>query len=504
MTAPWEIAAQKNMTEEGQTREKMPWEIASEQGGEPFVEQASYPEQKEAMQSRAAAGSMMSRTISNYPESVSGVIKDYAKGIYETARHPIDTLDTIMIGAAKNLIAPALGLIQEKTGLGDSAVGEYKSAKEQFLKSRYGSLENFAKYVEEDPARAQLDIVGVLTGGGKAIQAAGKATNIPFITKSGKVVMEAGAFGEPMTMPIKALGSAYGKLIPSRVAEKLYNSTAKMTKVMDPIKRQALGKKLLDAEVSLSLRSFRKLSEDFEFLWRSVDQKIDDYVAKGANKKATVMDMLDGIDEWEDRAKLTGRSAAVKRIKNQMINDLTDTFVMDGEKVRLLRRLDAKELNTAKRRIYRELYSQYGKEMVPLAAEIKMGIAHNTMRIIEDMIPGIIPDNKTAAAYKELMDLIKNGVNRIEDRDIIGLGFPVRMGQTAMIAEKWGVPERMSGLLGLAAGIADLPSVKSWTAIRLNRLNKMGVTLSPTKTAIKLGMVKAGEYLDRQEDEVMQ
>lgn len=446
---------------------------------------------------KQGVGSYVKEMAGNYPSSLGHLVKNAARGVAGIVRHPVNTLDNLMFGVAKNVLGPVAGLASKKIGepLPQESIPIYEQAKQKFLAGPYGSLGNYADYAKKDPAQAQSDIAMLLTGGGKLLEGAGGASKLGALEKIGSKAGRVGGMVEPLTAPMKLTGTAASAIMPSRFSQKLYASSAKMSTIIDPEVRQRLSQKLLDAEVKLNATGFGKLANDFESMWRGVDDLIDEYVSTGANKKSTVNDILSGINKWEERAKLTGRSKIVKRIKTQFIEDLTDTVEIGGSKYRVLRELDAKQVNRVKRDLYQELHSKYGKDLVPMASTIKMDIAHNAMEIIEELIPGVVPKNKTAAAYKELMDVIRNGVNRIENRDLLSIGVPVRAGATSIISEKLGLGEKAGGIAGLALGILDLPAVKSRVAIRLNRLRKQGVKISPTATAIKFGLAK---YEDEQ------
>lgn len=445
-----------------------------------------YTKTKSTMENQAVVGSRLQNMLGNYPSSFGGLVKNAARGLVQVGRHPINTLDSLMVGFGKNVVSPSVSAM----GLGNEAD---KANLERLKSGRYGSLENFASYMEKDPAMAQADVALALTGGGKLLESAGAISKLPALERAGKLGAEAGAMVEPLTAPLKAGGTALHFMMPSRSAQKMYASSAKMSTIMDPELRQRLSQRLLDAEVKLNNKGFKKLADDFESLWRGVDDEIEKYVTKGPNEKRTVLDLMKGLDDWEKRASLTGRSSVVRGVKNQFIRDLTEVVMVGNKPIRMLKELDAKQINRLKRDLYRELHSQYGKAMVPLKAEVKMTIAHNAMEAIEEMIPGVIPKNKTSAAYKEMMDAIQKGVNRIENRDLFSIGMPVRAGGTAVISEALGVDSKIGGIGGLALGLLDLPSVKSKVAIRLNKLKKQGVKLSPTATAIKIGLVKQGE-----------
>jgi hypothetical protein len=468
--------------------------------------QGTPPEQdavKGKMQAYASVGTRLGNTMRNFPGSYKNLLKGAAQTAYQVGRHPSESFDNFLIGTAKDVVSPAIGMIQKiAPGVGNEQDAQNLERVKNDFMSRYGSAENIAKYIEKDPARALADFAMLLTGGGKLLQSGGRLAEIGAMEKAGSGMMKAGAMVEPITAPFKIAGTAARPFIPSRTAQKMYASSAKMSTIMDPDVRQRLSQRLLDAEVKLNNKGFKKLADDFESMWRGVDGLIDDYVSKGPNEKRTVLDLMKGVDKWEKRAALTGNSKVVRNIKKKFIEDLTDINYVGGKPFRTLTELDAKQVNRIKRDLYKELHSKYGKDMKPLTAEIKMHIAHNAMKTIEDLIPGVIPNNKTAAAYKEMMDAIQRGVNRIENRDLFSIGMPVRAGGTAVLSEALGVDTRVGGLGGLVLGTIDLPSVKSKLAIRINKLKKQGVKLSPTATALKIGLVKAEDLKEEKRNPI--
>ena len=448
------------------------------------------------MSDYAAVGERLRNMMRNYPEDYANVIKsipELAKmvgsGVKQLATHPIETSGKLAEKFVEGVALPAAGAIEKNVDFipkDKETIEKYEQFKKQFKNSSYGSLENFADYIEKNPVQAQADMAMLLSGAGGAAKLAG-AKNI------GEAVMKAGALVEPLAAPIRAGRFSAKTLIPSSFAKKLYASSAKMQTVMNPVERDALAQKLLDADVKLNLKGFTKLSNDFESLWRGVDDKIDEYVNTGPNQKVTVDDLLKNLDDLDERAKNIGYPKLVDNIK--------DRFRRGHDSGGAPKQLDMRTVNRIKRDLYNELNKKYTAQTNAIADKVRMKIAHNAMETIEQLIPGVVPDNKTAAAYKELMGAIEKGVNRIENRDLLGLGLPVRTGVGAIASREMGLSERAGGIIGLILGVIDTPSVKSRVALRLNKLKKSGANLNITPTAVRLGLVKgAGGVQDAERE----
>lgn len=117
------------------------------------------------------------------------------KNIVQPILHPIDTATSI-----KNIGQGVL----EKTGAmsGDEHV-KYADAVGEFIKDRYGGMENFKKTLSEDPVGVLMDASMVLTGGGAI------AARAPGIAgKVGEVASTVGRATDPLMMAGKGAGKA--------------------------------------------------------------------------------------------------------------------------------------------------------------------------------------------------------------------------------------------------------------------------------------------------------
>lgn len=120
-------------------------------------------------------------TVKNIPKSAVNMATDIA----HVVAHPIDTVEGIgNIGK---------GVLQKFGVVGGDDSEKYADAVGQFFKDRYGSAENIAKTLKEDPVGAIADVSAILSGGGTA---AARAPGV--IGKVGKVAAEAGRVVDPL------------------------------------------------------------------------------------------------------------------------------------------------------------------------------------------------------------------------------------------------------------------------------------------------------------------
>jgi hypothetical protein len=81
-----------------------------------------------------------------------------------------------------------------------------------------------------------------------------------------------------------------------------------------------------------------------------------------------------------------------------------------------------------------------------------------------------------------LEKVLFKAVNRIENRDMVGIGVPIKVATGAMHGG-------VGALLGLVAGLVDTPAIKAHIAIALHKAR--GRAATPVEIASILGRIKA-------------
>lgn len=153
----------------------------------------------QAQATAAPERGFVANTISNIPSSAA----NFAKGIYESVRHPVDTINGVRdlgIGAISNLLPSSMRLEENRPKR------EMASAVGDFYKDRYGSLSGLSNTVQTDPVGLLSDASGLLSGGGAL------ATKVPGLLSVGKALKTAGDVTNPINVAGKAASVGSGLL----------------------------------------------------------------------------------------------------------------------------------------------------------------------------------------------------------------------------------------------------------------------------------------------------
>lgn len=171
----------------------------------------------------------MNRAISpaNVVRSIPETIGNTVGGVYNMARHPVDTA----VGLARTGAGVVESAIPFHNTLGLNANIPYAKAAGEALVEPYRSPEAFGK----NPTQALLNLGLLATGGGEALGLTGKAAQAAGAVKTGAALARTGnrlaevagkTSALPFTLPVKAAASAIEK-IPESVQRSLYNSAFK-------------------------------------------------------------------------------------------------------------------------------------------------------------------------------------------------------------------------------------------------------------------------------------
>ena len=410
----------------------------------------------------------ISKTISNIPESA----LEYGKAIATPILHPIKTVSDLG-NVFKGIDVKLRKLWDPNITPEEEKFEPYAEGAWDFIKDRYGGLENLKKTVSEDPVGFMGDLSTFLTGGGGIVGKIGP------ISKVGQTVSKIGQIAEPISGAIKAV-SMPAKLIPKGMISKVYESAAKFSTKLTPKERSKLVSTALEHEIGISARGVDKVKGIIEGLNQEITTKID--VATTQGRTIQIQDLFGGFNKLEDEARLSGRPMenlqTIKKIKKSIQKANEDI----GREA-----LTPKEAQVLKQTIYKDLENYYSSvRESPISVKAQKQVAKNAKEALEKFIPEIKMLNRQEGALIELSEALEKAANRITNRDIIGIGVPIK-GTVGGIVGGW---KGAAG--GIAIGLFDTPGIKSKLAIVLNRLKEKGIKVRPTSTAIRLGLFQVG------------
>lgn len=414
----------------------------------------------------------LGRTISNIP----GSAIEYGKAMIAPVVHPVKTISDLG-NVLKGLDVKIRKQIDPNISQEELRFEPYAEAAGEFFKKRYGGWENLKKTVETDPVGFTADLSTFLTGGGTALSKIGP------VAKIGETAAKIGKVMDPITGMIK-VGSLPAKIIPEATISKMYESAAKFSTTLSPGKRAKLVSTALEHDINISTKGMEKIKSSIDAL----NSEISDLVSKGTfmqaekGERIPFEELFKGFSKLEDEARLSGRPMENLNTLKQIRKSIIDA----NEEIRPYG-FTAEEAQKLKQKIYKDLDSYYSSvKESPMSAKAQKEIARSAKEAIEEIVPEIKYLNKREGELIELQEALQKAANRITNRDLLGIGLPIKVAAG-------GIPGGVRGaILGLTLGLIDTPSVKSKMALVINKLKDKGITVKPSSTAIRLGLFQVG------------
>lgn len=443
-----------------------------------------------------------SQTAANFFPSLGNVIKD----TYNAVANPVETVKAVG-GLARSGLANAGQMLQDAlptpvvsgmnrlenlvTG-GDLPVGEdaktYRLPNQQageqflgFLDDRYGSLDALKTTAMQDPAGMLLDASGVLMGGGATVAKAGGT-----VGKIGEGVQKAGQILDPITGAVKAPVAAIEYATGKPISNMLYESAMKPSTTLSPEQRKKLVEDGIRFNAKPTVKSVERLEAQRQQVFKEISDIEDN--AKLYGNLVDPQDLFKYVDDvrTEYAPPILNSSEALKTIDNVVEQQLESIFLNGGLD------LTVQDLARIKRKIYEQVSydKRFGANKIDKPAEKTMkAIARSAKEAIEDVLPSVKEYNKL---YGDIVEVQKNlqlpAANRIGNRDMLGIGAPIKIGAGGAIAGEKGLA------LGATLGILDQPRAKANLAISVNDFGK--AVRSPRTAGVLTATSLAGRYED--------
>ena len=323
-----------------------------------------------------------------------------------------------------------------------------------FIDKRYGSYDNFLGTLEEDPVGVLSDVSGLITGGG---------TVIPKVGKIGSAI-------DPLNLATRGTAKAIANMPGvKKLPQKLYQSAAKFGTTIEPRKRQAMTQTALDNKIMPRTSGVDKISDLIEGL----NTQIDDLVAEASigGKKVPRNKIYRYINQT--RQKLGDVSMdAPKNLKKMedYINQFEDYMdAIDKPE------LSAADLQRLKKDLYRSInFDRKTGKARQAVEETRKAVAKAAKEEIERIVPEVKQLNAKEGELIELQDAIQKAAARIENRDLIGIGVPIK-GSAGALAGSAVDASGIGAATAITAGIFDNPTVKAKLAIVLNSIQSLDI-----------------------------
>jgi hypothetical protein len=373
-------------------------------------------------------------------KNIPGSAWETAKAITAPIHSPVDIAKGLWkagSGAAELLVP------------GEQGNEEYARSVGQGLKERYGGLSNLKTTLQNDPVGMATDAAGLLTGGGTIA-----ARALP------RAAAMAGRVGRAID-PVVAAQRAAGAVVPRKLPRALTESALKLPTTMKRADRADVVDTVLRERVLPNEKGVRQLGETQNDLNSQLDQLIGDATARGGSVPTTAVTA--GLPKL--RAKMGGptleAAADLKDIDNAELAFLEHMAKTGRSK------MTVQDLQDFKTDAYKRVNFGRSQQKAKLGTEeAYKDMAREARGAIEGFAPEVAPINKRWGQIEQAEPVLERAAARIGNRDLIGLGVPVKAGLGAAVG---GAPGAM---LGAATGALDTPMIKARLGRSLEKLRE--------------------------------
>ena len=397
-------------------------------------------------------GGIISQAVDNLMPSALNLAGDLAN----TVMHPIDTA-TGIYDLGSGVVSKIGGFDWEEEATAD-AVGKHYS-------DRYGSPSAIGNSISNDPVGVWADVAGAVGMLPAKLGKVGKVGAIARGLDPANLVTNAAIGGGTVAAKYAQNLGAISKHKPTNLMESaLKFSTAKYT----PEQRTQMVQTLLDGEYMPTKKGVDALNDRVNTINNEIDTSIDSIPE--LENMTPREDLLSNIPAVMND--FAGSSHAFPEVNRKAINSVQDRFMAQPETefmeaANVAPALTPRAVQDLKKNLYQDIkWDSSNMKDKPLAEnEAMRAIAQSAKERVEQLTPNVKDLNKELGALLEVRDPFNQSTNRISNRDVMGIGIPIK-------ATVGGVTGGAGGaLLGGLVGAVDTPTFKPRIA---NRLNKMG------------------------------
>jgi hypothetical protein len=413
-------------------------------------------------------------TIRNIPASGTQYVKNIASAIMSPVQTVKGALD-IGSGAMLNTIP---GYEQFLLGVGADTPEELARVKGiasgvgQYYKDRFS---NPLQTLQQDPVGMLGDVSGVLTGG---------ATVLP---KIGGNVSRVGAALEPLNVATNVAGYGVSKALPASVPARLYESAAKWQpsipqKERAKLTETALTEQLMPTSAGVGQAYLRKNE-----LGTTIDALVQQADATGI--KIPSQAIFAYINDAKSKLGGPKIEAAKDLAEINRIERNFKTYLSRNK----YKSLTPNQLQEFKQNVYDKVDYGTKKQTGNMAQEqVYKDMGRAAKEALEQQIPGIGELNRQQGNLINLIPNLERAASRIENRDLLGIGSPIKLGAGQAVG---GVP---GAVIGAGQSIFEMPRVKSKAALELYKKQNQGIGMffdnNPRNALLRQLLEEQGAY----------
>jgi len=187
---------------------------------------------------------------------------------------------------------------------------------------------------------------------------------------------------------------------------------------------------------------------------------------KETGKTIKIDDILTRLKDVKQRAidSFGDNAPALKSIRGFEKSLKNHPSVINGE-------IPIEVAQKMKTNTYKQLKNSYG-ELRGFEVEAKKAMARGAKEEIVAQIPELAELNAKDSTLINLEKVLFKAVNRIENRDLMGIGIPIKMAAGASTG-------RLGPIIGAAVGLLDTPTIKANIAIAMYKARAKAGKITP-------------------------
>lgn len=408
-----------------------------------------------------------SKMVSNIP----GSAKEAGSQILGAVAHPIDT--------ATSLYRFSRGLA-EKLWPGEQDYEQYADAVGRMIVDRYGSTDAALRSLQEDPVGVALDVSTVVTGGAGLARGAAKLTGM---NRAAQTLGKVQAVTDPVNLVKRGVQKTAAHLRKRGAPNDMYAGAAKMSTTIPELKRAAAVQTALDNQIMPTPKGLKKLEGKMRLVGRRIDSLLER--ARETGQTVAFDDVARPLRElraqWAN-SPVPERPGDVKKI-TKYLDDWSDQLGQQGRT-----RLTVDDLQKIKTELYDKIKWDRKGPGEMAVEEMRKAAAKGARESIEDYVPEIKGVNRLYGDLEHLKGALDRPVSRIQNRDMVGIGVPIKATAGAMLGGDYGL---LGGATGGMLGMLDAPTNKARLALALHRWRNQPIA-TPTAFPFALGAYQAG------------
>lgn len=155
------------------------------------------------------------KTVGGFLGNVISSTVEAGKGIYQTIRHPIQTISNVgqmLEGFAQDIGKKAISTATGLPEAPDTQAQQKANAVLNFYKQRYGGWQNVKDTIYNDPVGFAIDATVLLDAGASALAKVGEVSKISSLSEASKILSKAADTTNIFKIPENIVGGIKGKI----------------------------------------------------------------------------------------------------------------------------------------------------------------------------------------------------------------------------------------------------------------------------------------------------